>query len=190
MISWRLLVLSLFLTASALCAQYRDRPVQQENLQATLQDSSMISDGDQLLYILGAGLIYAGIDYVGYNLTRSNATSLAIYRVFQVGMQAALSWLLYEIAGLPAAIGFNVIWWTFGWDFLYYGYAELFNPGGGWDSRGYLKAGVLNNQCNWAWWTPVGITRGMSREKFIAGNTLIAQSLIGTALAIGITLHY
>jgi hypothetical protein len=144
----------------------------------------------KLLYLGGASLLYSGIDYVGFNATNRNPTALGIYRVCQVLMQGAITWFLYEKLGLSTAIGFNLIWWTFGDDFLYYTYAEAVNPGAPWESRGAMKASIFGNQCYWAYWTPVGLSRGASRHKVIAGDTLLAQTLIGAVLGISITIAF
>lgn len=144
----------------------------------------------KLVYLTGASVVYAGVDYLGYNLTNRNPTALKVYRVFQVLMQAGISWFLYEQLGLPTAIGFNLIWWTFGDDILYYGYANVLNPGGKWESRGAFTHSVMGNHCTWAYWTPLGLLRGMDNKKVIAGNTLVAQSIIGAALAITITISF
>ena len=155
------------------------------------QDSAQVKPKWQkALYLTGASLIYSGIDYFGYNATKNNSTSLIIYRIFQIATQGAISWFLYDQLGLPAAIGFNLIWWTFGDDLLYYGYAELVNPGGTWESRGALRNSVINNHTTWAYWTPIGISRGIKRSEPIAGDALIAQSLIGAAIAFTITLTF
>lgn len=144
--------------------------------------------GEKALYLTGAALGFALFDYVGYNLVRNSDTGLPIYRVVQVLTQLGVSWLLYEKVGLPTAIGFNLIWWTWGLDAIYYGYTELINAGGSWERRGAFQRQILGNHCTWASWTPVGISRGMDPKKPIAGDTLIAQSLIGAVLAFTITL--
>ena len=145
---------------------------------------------EKTAWLLGASVLFAGFDYVGFNATRQNPNALKVYRVLQVLAQTAISWVLYDQVGLPTAIGFNLIWWTFGDDFLYYGFAELINPGHPWESRGDLGRGVMSNQCRWAYWTPIGIARGMRRDDPIAGNTLVAQALTGLALAFTITLTF
>jgi hypothetical protein len=146
--------------------------------------------GEKLLYLTGAALGFSMFDYVGFNLVRDNSTSIIIYRVVQVLVQAGVSWLLYEQVGLPTAIGFNVLWWTWGLDAIFYGYTELFNVGGSWRGKGAFQNDIMNNNCTWASWTPVGISRGMDPEKKIAGNTLVAQSLIGAVLAVTITVNF
>lgn len=157
----------------------------------TTKDSLLVTNRSQwekILYLTGASVLYAGIDYTGYNLTRNNNAALTVYRIFQVAVQGAITYFLYKEIGLPTAIAFNVIWWTFGDDILYYGYSELVNPGGRWESRGSFSANVMGNHATWAYWTPIGIVRGMKRDQPIAGDTLIAQSLFGLEIALTITI--
>lgn len=156
-------------------------------------DSTLTEDataGVKLLYLTGASLGFALFDYVGYNLVRGNPTTTPIYRVIQALVHAGVTWLLYEQVGLPTAIGFNLIWWTWGLDATFYGYTELFNIGGSWQGRGVWQRDIMNNNCTWASWTPVGIARGMDAEKAIAGNTLVAQSLLGVVTALTVTLTF
>lgn len=146
--------------------------------------------GEKLAWLTGAALGMALFDYVGFNLVRDNDTWLPVYRVIQGLTQIAISWLLYEQVGLPTAIGFNVLWWTWGLDAIFYGYTELFNVGGEWRGRGVFRGDILENNCTWASWTPVGIAQGMDPKKKIAGDTLIAQSIIGAILAVTITVSF
>jgi hypothetical protein len=156
----------------------------------SIVDATKPEAGEKMLYLTGAALGFALFDYVGYNLVRNSDTGLPIYRVVQVLTQLGVSWLLYEKVGLPTAIAFNLIWWTWGLDAIYYGYTELFNAGGSWERRGAFRSQILGNHCTWASWTPVGISRGMDPKKPIAGDTLIAQFLVGAGLAVTISLNF
>ena len=160
--------------------------------QDSVQVNQVISKSavEKILFLTGASLLYAGLDYVGYNSTRYDPTGLLCYRVFQVAMQVAISYFLYKEFGLPTAIGFNIIWWTFGDDLLYYGYASLINPGGKWESRNSFPDNVMANHTTWAYWTPLGILRGMNRSRPIAGNTLLAQALLGAVIGITVTVTF
>ena len=148
------------------------------------------TDGEKLLYLTGAAMGYALFDYVGYNSVRNDHTGLVVYRVLQGLVQLGISWLLYEELGLPTAIGFNVLWWTWGIDAMFYGYTELFNVGGSWQQRGVFRKHILDNNCSWASWTPVGLVQGADPQKKIAGDTIIAQSILGAILAVTITLQF
>ena len=147
---------------------------------------------DRLLYLGGAAMGLALFDYIGYNLARASGEhgNLVVYRVLQGLAQLAVSWLLYEKLGLPSAIGFNVPWWTWGLDAIFYGYTELFNVGGSWSGRGAFASDILGNNCYWASWTPVGLAQGADPKKKIAGDTIIAQSILGAILAVTITVHF
>jgi hypothetical protein len=146
--------------------------------------------GEKLLWLAGATLSYAMFDYVGFNLVRDNNTTLPIYRVMQACVQAGITWLLYEKLGLPTAAAFNLVWWTWGADALFYGYTELFNVGGNWRGRGVFQSDIMDNNCTWASWTPVGMLRGMDASRPIAGDTLLAQVLVGAAAAMTITITF
>ncbi|MCB2204663.1 hypothetical protein KQI65_07935 [bacterium] len=155
-----------------------------DSLTAQLQPTA----GEKLLYLAGAALGMGLFDYVGFNLVRDNDVTTPIYRVVQGLTQIGVSWLLYEKVGLPTAIAFNLVWWTWGLDALFYGYTELFNVGGSWRTRGTFNREVNANHVKWASWTPVGIAQGMDPDKAIAGDALIAQVLVGAALAVTITI--
>jgi hypothetical protein len=129
-------------------------------------------------------------DYIGYNLVRDNTSTLPIYRVMQALVQAGITWILYEKLGLPTAAAFNLVWWTWGTDALFYGYTELFNVGGNWKGRGVFQSDIMDNNCTWASWTPVGMLRGMDSSRPISGDTLLAQFLVGAVAAVTITVTF
>lgn len=136
---------------------------------------------------VGGSVVTLGVvDYIGYNLTYQNPTALTIYRVGFVLAQAAITWFLYEKCGLSSAIGFNLIWWTFGVDMVYYGAAEI-SPirADGWAGPGAWAEDSHNGVLH-AEWTPVGLLRG-GRSR-VPANTIIAQSIIGGMIGIGISI--
>ena len=136
------------------------------------------STGEKLLWLGGASVAFSLFDYVGYNATMNEHGIAPVgYRVAQAAVQIGLSYLLYEKFGLPTAIAFNLIWWTWGCDLMYYQFGRVLPP--------YDQLSP-NKQVTWASWTPVGLVRGGKEP--IAHNTLIAQSLVGLTLAITITL--
>ena len=182
------------LPASAARAQFREdsrekvQDASSERIEETVADNPP-SDGKKMLYLAGSALGFGLFDYVGFNLARGTS-ALPLYRAIQALVQIGITWFLYEAVGLPTAIGFNLIWWSWGADVIYYGYTELFNAGGKWERRGAFEQQIMGNHCTWAWWTPVGIAQGMDRNKVITGDTLVAQSLVGAVLAFTITLSF
>lgn len=175
-------------------AQFRDTSVflftvpQLDSLHKEDHIEVRSTTGEKVMWLAGATVAYSLFDYVGFNLARDHDTALPIYRVTQALVQIGLTWLLYDQVGLPTAVAFNLVWWTWGMDALFYGYTELFNVGGDWLGRGVFRKNILDNKCRWAAWTPVGMVRGMDSRKPIAGDTLIAQVLLGAGLALSITI--
>jgi hypothetical protein len=133
-------------------------------------------------------LVYALGDYIGYNLTRHDTRQLRRYRIGQVCMQMVLTGLTWFAASWATALAFNLIWWTFGEDILYYAFAAILNPGGRWESRGNFRKNILGNRCTWAFWTPAGMMRGMNRAACIPARVLIPQAIAGLFLAVILTL--
>jgi hypothetical protein len=161
-----------------------------DSLRYDATDPNPVGNGEKLLWLGAASLSFSLFDYVGFNLVRNSSTHTLIYRVLHVAVQAGMSWLLYDKLGLPTAVAFNLMWWTWGLDALFYGYTELFNRGGGWSGRGAFRKDIMQNNCTWASWTPVGIARGMDNSKPIAGDTLVAQFLLGAVAAITVTITF
>lgn len=143
---------------------------------------------DVALAVLGVTLGYSLFDYVGYNLTKNNPTSLRAYRVLQAITHVSCTYYLYQKHGTKAALAFNVIWWTFGDDLLYYGYASMFNPGGSWEGRDVAQS-VMQKGVRHAYWTPLGRMRGSDRRTPISGDAIQAQAALGFIAAIALTIE-
>lgn len=175
-------------------AQYRDnhRPLSVNDVVVSGDSLSSVarmqpSTGEKLLWLAGASITFSLFDFVAFNHVRATGASMPAYRVLQTMVQAGISWILYEYAGLPTAVAFNIAWWTWSMDALYYVYADTLDLKNGWEPRGSFETNIMGNRCTWAWWTPVGIAQGMNNKKPIAGDTLMAQMLLGAALAITVT---
>jgi hypothetical protein len=127
-------------------------------------------------YMLGGVVVFSAFDYIGYNLTKNDHGVAPIgYRIAQLLVQAGITKFLIDEVGLPEAIGFNVIWWTWGADLMYYQWGRILPP------HDMLTA---NKQVTWASWTPVGLIRG--GKKPIAHNTLFAQATIGLSISLAL----
>jgi len=135
--------------------------------------SAQPSTTKKLLWLTGSSAVFSLFDYVGYNATKGST----VYRISQAVVQIGLTYLLYKQLGISSAIAFNVIWWTWGLDLLYYQWGRILPP------YDILEKG---KQVTWAHFTPVGIFRGSGNA--IAHNTLIAQSLFGFVIAVTITI--
>ena len=140
------------------------------------QDSTRL---ERVEYVAGASLAFSFFDYVGFNLVKHDK-NITFYRYIEGTVQTAITYFLYKEVGLPSAISFTLIWWTWGDDILYDGWANAINPAQPWENRSYntlQSAGI-----SWAGWTPIGLLRPKGSN--IARSALEAQAVIGLSVAI------
>ncbi len=147
------------------------------------QDSTRL---ERYGYVVGSSLAFALVDYVGFNeLKKMNGgvhyEASPLYRIAEGIIQAAITYFLYKQCGLSSAISFNLIWWTWGDDFAYYGWGYLTGlyP---WESS--RESGLRFHEYNSAGWTPIGLTR--QQGSWIAKSTLLAQSVVGFSISMAI----
>ncbi|MDP4199688.1 MAG: hypothetical protein Q8922_03695 [Bacteroidota bacterium] len=136
-------------------------------------------------YVIGSSLAFSLLDYVGFNLDVRQLHNIAwVYHGIQSVAQAAITYFLYKTCGLSSAIAFNLIWWTWGDDLGYYGWAYALNPPshGSWENRVYN--GLQSHQISWAYWTPIGLLR--PRSALIARDALVAQAIVGLSVSMAI----
>ncbi len=142
---------------------------------------------ERTAYVLGSSLAFSLFDYVGYGLVRKNNQAPLSYRLLQVSVQAAISYFLYKQCGLSSAITFNLMWWTWCDDISFYGWGNLLNPSWPpWENR--THNGLMGRQIDWAYWTPIGLTRPW--KSLIARDVLVAQAAIGFSVSIGYLLGF
>ena len=139
---------------------------------------------EKAAYVVGASLAFSLFDYVGFSLIRQEPEPHTAYRILQVAVQSAITYFLYKQCGLPSAISFNVIWWTWGDDLAYNGWAYLFNPTPypPWENR--TINGLQENAITWAGWTPIGLTRKQGTR--IPKDVLIPQAIVGFSISMAI----
>ena len=154
------------------------------------------SKWEEVGWVGGSVVAFGVFDYFGHNLimtqNHDSKSSAIVYRTLQLAVQMALSYMLYEKFGLPEAVAFNLVWWTFGADFVYYGVGELTDGFGNpeWGRRGSWDHIAGKGGPPWAYWTPVGIARGFDRNERISADTIIAQAITGAMLSVAITLYF
>ena len=146
----------------------------------SIKQKSML---EKVGYVCGASLAFSLFDYIGFGLVRETPGPHTGYRVLQVAVQSAITYFLYKQCGLPSAISFNLIWWTWGDDLAYNGWGNVFNmhypP---WENRSVN--GLSENQITWASWTPIGLLRPKGQR--IPKDALFGQAIIGFSLSIAI----
>ncbi len=130
------------------------------------------------VWLLGSVAAYSTFDYLGYNLTKNGSgRAPTYYRIIQFGVQGAITYFLGRKVGWDSMVSFNLVWWTFGNDLLYYKVAELF-PDGRFEGRGtWGSLGEIHH----AHWTPLGMMHGD-----LSKGQVIGQSMIGLTLALSL----
>jgi hypothetical protein len=145
------------------------------------------------LWTAGAAVTFATFDYVAVGLARPNHEG--VYKIVQYAVQAGITYFLYKKCGLSSAIGFNIIWWSYGADMLYYGLCELRGQGATGGGR-WPHAGAWENDTDggdrFVGWTPVGLLRGAQRVRDhpVPQDTVIAQALGGAVIGLGISIAF
>ncbi len=137
-----------------------------------------------IIYGILAVIVFSLFDYFGFNISlKKNWADFKLfnrYRAAQVSVQIILTLLLLFLSGWQSVLVFNLIWWTWGCDFLFYLFCEIFNYG---NDRGNFRIEVLGNNVQWAWWTPYGLMF-TKRGEVIKFKILLFQSLIGLLTSI------
>lgn len=136
------------------------------------------------LYGVSASILFSLFDYFGFNMSlKKNWADFNLfnkYRFVQGIVQLILTIFLLILSGWKSAVIFNLIWWTWGCDFLFYLYCEIFNYG---NDRGNFRKEVIDNKVQWAWWTPYGLMF-TKRGDVIKFKILLLQTIIGLALSV------
>jgi peptidoglycan/LPS O-acetylase OafA/YrhL len=109
--------------------------------------------------------------------------------------QAILTVLCYFFGGIKASIIFNLLWWTWTADWIFYLYCLIFNFRG--NRKDWLQP--FRGHVRWAFWTPVGLMqlifkgkenisaqegKPVSIYRIIKPFPLILQTLIGMLIVI------
>ncbi|MBN1634242.1 MAG: hypothetical protein JW917_08775 [Ignavibacteria bacterium] len=147
-----------------------------------------------IIVSLIALFIFALFDYFGYTYFYF-LSKVKLYRVLQGVFQATLTILCLLFGGIKAAIIFNLLWWTWSADWIFYLYCLIFNFRG--NRRDWLQP--FRGYVRWAFWTPVGLTQLLFKGKekvriseneykkhyrIIKPAALIIQSVIGAVLSV------
>jgi|FrelakmetLWP11LW_1041352.scaffolds.fasta_scaffold06113_2 hypothetical protein len=137
---------------------------------------------------LAGAVIFALFDYFGFNISLkrkwADYTHRNKYRTAQLLFHILLTLLLFVFTGWQTALIMNIIWWTWGCDFVFYLFCEIFNIG---NDRGNFRKEVLSNSVQWAWWTPYGLLF-TGKGKTIKFIILLTQFIFGILISIFISI--
>lgn len=136
--------------------------------------------------VIGSCLAFSLLDYVGYNLlvtpNHGSASSILSLHLFDAAFGGAINYFLYKTCGLPSAISFDLIWWTWGLDLGFSGWGDAIDPATPWVNR--TNSSLHGNSITWAGWTPIGLFR--KQGTVIDKYSLYAQAIIGFSVSMPI----
>ncbi|MDP4199689.1 MAG: hypothetical protein Q8922_03700 [Bacteroidota bacterium] len=138
-------------------------------------------------YVIGATAAFSLFDFLAYSGGRTvfnfdnGSSGLMVYHILQSSLGVAINYFLYRTCGLPAALAFDLTWWTWGDDLAFYGWADALNLPSPWLNR--TDNGLRNNpEISWASWTPIGMVR--PKGSSIARSTIVAQAIVGFSISL------
>ena len=138
--------------------------------------------------------IFALFDYFGFSYYYPMGKE-KFYRILQGSFQIILSVICFISGGIKAVIIFNLLWWTWIADWVFYFYCLIFNYRG--SRKGWLQP--FKEDVRWAFWTPAGLIQLLFKGKekvYISENDftilyrvlkpiiLVIQSVIGICVAV------
>lgn len=138
-----------------------------------------------LLVVIFAALLFSLFDYFGYNWSSRQKINTGIYHVFADILLALMFYGIFRLVSFPAAIASFVFYWTFGYDLLYYVWAEIIHYPR-FEGKGSFWNVLENTVVTWAWWTPLGIFKYGGKKTPIPGYELAIQNGLGTGVALAI----
>jgi hypothetical protein len=136
--------------------------------------------------VIGSCLAFSLLDYVGYNIivtpNRRSSMSIVSLHLFDAAFGGAINYFLYKTCGLPSAISFDLIWWTWGLDLGFSGWGDAIDPATPWVNR--TNSSLNTNSVTWAGWTPIGLFR--KQGTVIDKYALYAQAMVGFSISMPI----
>jgi len=153
---------------------------------------------DNLSSALLALIAFAFADYVGFYYA-GRGDWMRLYRILQGCLQVSLTALLWVFVSGYAALVFNIWWWFWIADLIYYLLFDSLR----WYHRPYagdaFAREVLGGLVRWAWWTPYGLlsriliplvrTGKIDKLRPISGDILLVQAWVGTVLGLALALR-
>jgi len=145
---------------------------------------------DNLLYIAIFAVGFSLFDYFAYNeFAKRGLTNgiFAPYRIFQTSVQIILIAVAWAFVDLMVAIGFTILWWTWGCDWIFH----IFCLSNLYEDRKYVWDKEVRkkywNNISWAWWSLYFLIfkNGWNNRTQIARwQELAMQSFIGVLIVI------
>jgi hypothetical protein len=136
-------------------------------------------------------IIFSLYDYFGFHISHKKGwedfTPVNPYRISQFIVQVFITLFLLFLYGWFSALAFNILWWTWWADLLFYFWYDVLRIFGYPRKPGGFKEQVMGNKVTWAYWTPWGLLRIKHRDTVMTRKEIFIQAISG---AITIILIY
>jgi hypothetical protein len=142
----------------------------------------------ELLYSFTGIIIFSLYDYFGFHISHKKGwedfTALNPYRISQFFIQVIITAILFYFGGWFPALAFNILWWTWWADLLFYCWYDTLRVFGYPRSPGGFRQQVLGNKVTWAYWTMWGILRFKHKDKVMKKHEIFLQAAAGLIMVI------
>jgi hypothetical protein len=142
----------------------------------------------ELIYSFTGIIIFSLYDYFGFHISHKKGwedfSALNPYRVSQIIIQVIISILLFYFSGWFSALAFNILWWTWWADLLFYFWYDTLRIFGYPRSTGGFREQVLGNKVTWAYWTMWGLLRLKNKDIVMKKNEIFIQAAAGLIIVI------
>jgi hypothetical protein len=141
-----------------------------------------------LILSIAGIIVFSLYDYFGFHISHKqgweNFKPLNRYRFSQFAVQMVISACLYFAAGWFSVFAFNLLWWTWWADLLFYFWYDVLKVFGYPRSPGGFKEQVLGNKVTWAYWTAWGLLRFKHKDTVMTKNEIFVQAVTGLIVVV------
>jgi hypothetical protein len=133
-------------------------------------------------------IIFSLYDYFGFHISHKKGwedfTPLNPYRISQFIVQAVITIILYILYGWYSALAFNILWWTWWADLLFYFWYDFLRFFGYPRKPGGFKEQVSGNKVTWAYWTAWGLLRFKHNDTVMTRYAIFVQAGAGMIIVV------
>jgi hypothetical protein len=135
-------------------------------------------------------IIFSLYDYFGFHISYKKGwedfSPVNRYRVSQFVVQIIITLFLFLSYGWFSALAFNILWWTWWADLLFYFWYDLLKIYGYPRKPGGFREQVLGNKVTWAYWTAWGLISRKRNGEIITSKALFVQAGIGLGVVVAL----
>ncbi len=133
-------------------------------------------------------IIFSLYDYFGFHLSHKKGwedfTFINPYRISQFIFQLIITISLYLSFGWFSSFAFNLLWWTWWADLLFYFWYDLLKIFGYPRTPGGFREQIIGNKVTWAYWTAWGLLRFKHKDTIMKKNEIFLQAAAGLIIVI------